>query len=114
MNRGTALKWADKLEVCQDLYDNSQFSFEVDGQTHSSPLGVLADFLDPSGWATSWGQVSRLWHGEQFKLPDVWLKKAKIKSNSFELYELFDRNITGGPLAFEMAATYVRDNYETI
>lgn len=51
MKRGSALKWAEALDKANVEYDNSQLGFTVNDVTYASPLGVLANFLDPNGWS---------------------------------------------------------------
>jgi hypothetical protein len=74
MNRGTALKWADHLEKFDAIagYDNSVLSFHgPDGLLWISPVGVLADFLDPEAWRHEYRfHGSREWHGEIIKIPE--------------------------------------------
>ena len=121
MNRGTALKWADHLEKFGAIagYDNSVLSFHgPDGLLWISPVGVLADFLDPEAWRHEYRfHGSREWHGEIIKIPESWLKKCKIKHDSYELYDKFDHVVgrhNSRPLGFILAADWVRENYESI
>lgn len=119
MNRGTALKWAERLETTAAVYDNSQLAFKVDDVEYKSPLGVLADFLDPEGWEKH-PILGYQWHGEVFKIPEQWAKKAKLKLDSFAIYEQFDQAI--GSLnghnerayGHLYAARFAQTNYERL
>lgn len=130
MNKGTAKKWIECLKECEYLFDNTQLGF-VDGVTglyYMSPLGVLCEFLDPGGFIDK--DFGREWHGELFTLPEVWMKKAKIKSKWLDHHHLFDTeddtvvqsitfydaidNFAGskGNNPFESAAEYIEEHYE--
>ena len=119
MNRGTALKWADRLESGCYSFDRSQLRISCRGRRVYCPLGVLADFLDPDGWAMAWDGMSGLWHGEQFKIAGAGRKKAKMKTDGL------DQPMQGLGLSFSdwvlekcfshrRAAAFGRENYRVI
>lgn len=144
MNRGTALRWADKLEALDEAsleahrgnqgparmapYAMGQIGYLVDGERHLSPTGVLADFLDADGWSVAWDGVSLLWHGEQFTLPAFARKKAKMKTDGYAPIVLGDTQsncaaaLDGKPLvqieeefsSHTAFASFVRDHYAAI
>ena len=122
MNKGTAIKWMERLRESEHLFDNTQLGF-VDYRTglhFMSPLGVLCEFLDPTGFVDK--DFGREWHGEMFTLPETWMKRAKIKSKwldhqnedgAITFYDAID-NYAGsrGNNPFESAADYINDHYE--
>lgn len=118
MNRGTALKWADRLESGSYRFDAAQLRIDApEGLVHC-PLGVLADFLDPDGWAVAWDGVSGLWHGSQFGIPEVGRKRAKMKTNGLEPMKGFGVSfcdwVSKHCHDHPTAAAFVRDNYSVI
>jgi len=134
MNRGTALKWAEAMEAETAIYDNSQLGFSGPyNRTFRSPLGVLATFFDPNGW-TDHPLHLEVWHGEVFKLSAEWIKRGKIKTDSFAIYDIFDREVICtaemildfrslcgldgdeelSRILFGQAAAYVREHYEEL
>lgn len=118
MQLNTARKWADRMEATPWHLDTAQLRFEVAGITYGSPYGVLADFLDPQGWALAWDGVSWLWHGEQFKLPASALPRGKMRRDGL-LLEGDAPDLHGPPLqphwqprCWSGAAEWVRQNYQ--
>jgi hypothetical protein len=93
MNRGSALKWVQELESTDWVYDWCQLRYDHDGKKLGSPFGVLANFLDPSGWKLAWDGVSYTWHGSQFTLSTEFLKRIKMKHNIYDNRIEFGGNI---------------------
>lgn len=121
MNRGTAMKWIERLEACEHQYDNSQLGFvdHSDGSFYMSPLGVLCEFLDPDGITVSSGDIQ--WQAETFVVPASLMKRAKIKSQWLDhtangedmtIYDGIDKAVgywVNSP--FIAAAKYVEEHY---
>ena len=84
MQRGTALKWADALRSTDAHYAKGQLGYTIGQTRYLSPMGVLADFLDPNGWTLGWDGVSLLWRGSQFVLPADARKSCKMKTTGYE------------------------------
>lgn len=80
MNRGTALKWINQIKTGKYTLGNGQLRYRNynEGFDYYDPLGVLADFLDPSGWKEEY--IGYSWHNELFKMPEDYRKKCKIKT----------------------------------
>lgn len=91
MNRGTALKWIDRIE--NGGYEFGRGALRLT-ENCFCPLGVLAHFLDPDGW-----KINELgmyeWHGEICKLTDDARKRCKMKSiwGSFKTNNGFEGNL---------------------
>lgn len=99
MNRGTALKW---IELLKQMPSEKYLSGQLRCKNWFSPLGVLANFLDPNGWVLNnsgeWGNWAFInlktgkifypydgifgynFHGETFKLPNEYRKMCKMKT----------------------------------
>lgn len=163
MNLGTANKWIDLMRTAAKdqtvMYDNSQLGMSVRSRynpqvtTYRSPLGLLADFLNPAGWQTvpvidvniktheSWlygvglnvmamvNITSDLWLGNTFVPPPEYAKRCKIKSDMYDIYEMFDlapitRVASAGlsgmaearnsAIKWNAAADWVANNYSNI
>jgi hypothetical protein len=129
MNRGAALKWIASLdEASKDeniAYDVSGLGYDLDGKTYRSPLGILATFMNPEGWSDGWMKMNEVFEGDHWKISQANLKKCKVKSDIFDIYDMFDTAhidvIVEGfghvPLprdSFETARVFVLMNYESI
>ena len=111
MQRGTALKWIDALEIADGSvkYDNAQLRYVISGVVFMCPFGVILDTIDNSKWCPAWDGVSFLWDGSQFSVPTEFQKRAKMKTDGFDAMAAFETMHT-----FAEAAEYVKTRYQEI
>ena len=83
MNRGTALKWFERIESGRYLFGRGALRSPAGTRPREKEcfciFGVLADFLDPNGWTINALGLYE-WHGDMFKLPETWRKRCKMKT----------------------------------
>ena len=115
MNRGTALKWFDAIK--SGKYEFGRGALRTNEKCFCI-YGVLADFLDPSGWAKNALGIYE-WHGEVNFLPEAWRKRCKMKSLAGEFVTDNKENrslvdINDSSTSFEFPLFFARKYYEQL
>ena len=120
MNRGTALKWFERIESGRYLFGRGALRSPAGTRPRAKEcfciFGVLADFLDPNGWTINALGLYE-WHGETFILPESWRKRCKMKTDyghfsneNGHLQSLTD--INDSSLSWEFPLYYAKKYYE--
>ncbi len=102
MNRGTAIKWIERLqsktyELCrlQSTFrmpnfkrSGSEWIREEDSFDH---IGILCDLLDPNAWTINLEtDFAYKWYGASGYIPNEQLKRGKIKHQEFLFVDEYD------------------------
>lgn len=86
MNRGSALKWVQAMRETSHSFDNSQLGFEFSDGFCFSPIGILCEFVDPTGMVVNELGYCQ-WDTECWWLtPDI-MKRTKAKSADLSMYD---------------------------
>jgi hypothetical protein len=107
MNRGTALKWIERLESGE--YKHGKCGLR-DHDDHFCALGVLLDFLDKEAWVQS-DLHGYTWAGSPLVMSKDAMKRCKIKSEEevLKLAELSDSSND-----FNAVIEWLKENYESL